>query len=95
MPTISTLVLIVLFSFVTPSMNDEVAYDLFPLMRIYKNGTIERFMGKQKVHPSLDPKTRVQSKNVISHKENIYARLLPPQFHHQFKAQAPSSCLLS
>ncbi|KAM2928390.1 hypothetical protein COP2_035642 [Malus domestica] len=79
MPTISILVLIFLFSFVTPSMNDEIAYDFFPFMRIYKNGTIERFMGKLKVPPSLDPKTGVQSKDVvISHKENISARLYLP-----------------
>ncbi|KAB2635814.1 carboxylesterase 12 [Pyrus ussuriensis x Pyrus communis] len=75
MSAISILVLIVLFSFVMLSMNDEVAYDFFPFMRIYKNGTIERFMGKQKVPSSLDPKIGVQSKDMISHKENIFHKV--------------------
>lgn len=45
-------------------METEVANDLFPVVRIYKDGRAERLVGMATVSPSLDAKTGVQSKDV-------------------------------
>ncbi|KAL1534671.1 putative carboxylesterase 2 [Salvia divinorum] len=44
--------------------DDEILHDFFPMLRVYKNGRIERLMGIDLVPPSLDPLTSVQSKDV-------------------------------
>ncbi|KAF8020473.1 hypothetical protein BT93_G1015 [Corymbia citriodora subsp. variegata] len=60
-------------------METEVAYDLFPMARIYKDGRVERLMGTATVSPSLDEKTDVRSKDVaISSDSAVSARLYIP-----------------
>ncbi|KAG6408902.1 hypothetical protein SASPL_131928 [Salvia splendens] len=61
-------------------MADEILHDFFPMLRVYKNGRIERLMGVDIVPPSLDPATGVQSKDVeIAPEINLSARIyLPP-----------------
>ncbi|KAK7252046.1 hypothetical protein RIF29_35745 [Crotalaria pallida] len=60
--------------------NSEVAFDLSPIMRVYKNGRVERLAGEEFVPPSLDPTTNVESKDVvISKEEGISARLFIPR----------------
>ncbi|XP_061367132.1 probable carboxylesterase 12 [Gastrolobium bilobum] len=62
------------------STESEVAYDLSPIMKVYKNGRIERLAGEEVVPPSLDPITNVESKDVvISKEEGISARLFIPK----------------
>ncbi|CAN0841256.1 Probable carboxylesterase 12 [Linum grandiflorum] len=58
----------------------ETEIDL-PLVRVYKNGTVERFKGTQTVPPSLsDSKTTVQSKDVLYYlDQNLQARLYLPK----------------
>uniref|UniRef100_A0A2P2IN98 Uncharacterized protein MANES_10G066400 n=1 Tax=Rhizophora mucronata TaxID=61149 RepID=A0A2P2IN98_RHIMU len=59
----------------------EVVQDFFPFVRVYKNGQIERFLGTEIVSPSLDdPKTGVQSKDVVySTEANLSSRLYLPK----------------
>lgn len=46
------------------------------MMIIYKDGTIERLVGNDIVPPSFDPKTNVDSKDVLYLPENtLSARL--------------------
>ncbi|MED6170075.1 hypothetical protein PIB30_027397 [Stylosanthes scabra] len=60
--------------------NEEVAYDLSPILKVYKNGRVERIAGEDVVPPSLDPTTNVESKDVvISQQEGISARLFLPK----------------
>ncbi|XP_016171323.1 probable carboxylesterase 2 [Arachis ipaensis] len=60
--------------------NEELAYDLPPIMKVYKNGRVERLAGEDVVPPSLDPVTNVESKDVvISEDEGISARLFLPK----------------
>ncbi|KAH7575207.1 hypothetical protein ACOSP7_005344 [Xanthoceras sorbifolium] len=47
------------------STKAEVLHDLFPFLRIFKDGSVERLMGTDTVPPSLDPKTGVESKDVV------------------------------
>ncbi|KAM7462761.1 hypothetical protein LguiA_030882 [Lonicera macranthoides] len=61
------------------SSNNEIVTDFFPVLRIYKNGTVERIFGSPYVPPSPnDPTTGVSSKD-ISISSEISARIyLPP-----------------
>ncbi|KAL3730555.1 hypothetical protein ACJRO7_027555 [Eucalyptus globulus] len=45
-------------------MGSEILYDLSPMVRIYKNGRVERLVGTETVDPSFDEKTGVESKDV-------------------------------
>ncbi|CAN6551578.1 unnamed protein product [Malus baccata var. baccata] len=58
----------------------EIASELLPLIRIYKDSTVERLMGSPYVPPSLrDPETNVSSKDItISQNPSISARLYLP-----------------
>ena len=59
---------------------DEVAHDFFPNLKIYKDGCIKRTTGIDVVPPSLDPKTGVESKDVIlSSETSITVRLYIPK----------------
>ncbi|KAL5992742.1 hypothetical protein ACLOJK_013661 [Asimina triloba] len=59
---------------------DEIAYDLPPLLRIYKDGRIERLMGTEVLPPSVDPTTGVSSKDVdIVPELGVSARLYLPK----------------
>ncbi|TKY59110.1 carboxylesterase 7 [Spatholobus suberectus] len=62
------------------STNSEVAYDIPPILKVYKNGRIERLAGVEVLPPSLDPETNVESKDVvISEEDGISARLFIPK----------------
>lgn len=46
------------------SSKSEVAYERLPMMRVYKDGRVERLFGIDVVPPSTDPVTGVSSKDV-------------------------------
>lgn len=59
--------------------NREVSLDVFPYIRVYKDGTFERLAGTQVVPAGLDPQTGVLSKDiVIIPGTNVSARLYRP-----------------
>ncbi|TXG64346.1 hypothetical protein EZV62_011340 [Acer yangbiense] len=61
-----------------------VAIDVSPFIRIYKNGTVERLLDTQVVPPSFDPKTNVQSKDIVYSLElHLSVRLYLPKNTHQ------------
>ncbi|KAF4382484.1 hypothetical protein G4B88_011436 [Cannabis sativa] len=69
---------------------DEVARDFFPFLRIYKSGRIERIAGADVVPPSIDPKTGVESKDVvISPETGVKARLYVPNSSVAGQSQSP------
>lgn len=59
----------------------EIASELLPFIRVYKDGSVERLMGSPYVPPSpCDPDTGVSSKDVIiSDNPKISARFFLPQ----------------
>ncbi|KAH6813391.1 alpha/beta-Hydrolases superfamily protein [Perilla frutescens var. frutescens] len=58
---------------------DPILYDIYPFIRVYKNGTIQRFIGQDFAPPSTDPSTAVRSKDVkFSPQLNLTARLYLP-----------------
>ncbi|CAI0557246.1 unnamed protein product [Linum tenue] len=66
----------------SPPNPDEITHDFPPILRIHKNGTVERLLGTQTVPASLtDPKTAVQSKDVPYSTTNpdLVARLYLPK----------------
>ncbi|XP_043715598.1 2-hydroxyisoflavanone dehydratase-like [Telopea speciosissima] len=67
------------------SSDQEVARELLPLLRVYKNGRVERLMGSNFVPSSLnDPETDVSSKDiVISSESSVSARLYLPKLNNQ------------
>ncbi|KAK1310872.1 putative carboxylesterase 2 [Acorus calamus] len=58
----------------------QVKLDMFPFLRVYDDGHVERLLGTTVVPPSLDPATGVSSKDVvINPSTSLSARLyLPP-----------------
>nr|XP_010943016.1 tuliposide A-converting enzyme 2, chloroplastic [Elaeis guineensis] len=59
--------------------DNEVQLDLFPFIRIYKSGRIERLLGTDVVPASVDPATGVTSKDVtIDPSTGVSARLYLP-----------------
>lgn len=57
----------------------EVALDLFPYLKVYKNGTLERIAGVEVVPPGLDPETNVLSKDIVIIPETgVSARIYVP-----------------
>ncbi|KAH7575211.1 hypothetical protein JRO89_XS02G0063200 [Xanthoceras sorbifolium] len=66
------------------STNSEVAHEIPPMIRIYKDGRVERLLGTETVPPSFDPKTNVESKDVVySPENNLSVRLYLPKNTHQ------------
>ncbi|KAJ4824277.1 hypothetical protein Tsubulata_049494 [Turnera subulata] len=64
------------------STKKEVANEILPFIRLYKDGSVERLIGAPYVPPSLDdPETGVSSKDMtISHNDpNISARIFLPK----------------
>nr|GMD08726.1 2-hydroxyisoflavanone dehydratase-like [Ipomoea batatas] len=61
--------------------SDEILHDLFAVMKIYKDGRVERLAGTDVVPAGLDAETGVLSKDVvISPEPKVSARLyLPPK----------------
>ncbi|CDP06335.1 unnamed protein product [Coffea canephora] len=58
----------------------EILHDFSPMIRVYKDGRVERLVGKDIVAASVDPQTRVESKDVqISPELDISARLYLPK----------------
>ncbi|XVE49174.1 hypothetical protein DITRI_Ditri01bG0061200 [Diplodiscus trichospermus] len=51
------------------SSTSEIVIDATPLLRVYKDGRVERLMGTQIVSPGLDPKTNVESKDLVFSQE--------------------------
>ncbi|KAJ1377972.1 Alpha/Beta hydrolase fold [Sesbania bispinosa] len=72
------------------STDSEIAFDISPIMKVYKNGRVERLAGEEVVPPSLDPKTNVESKDVVISKEDgISARLFIPKTNYPPSQKLP------
>lgn len=66
--------------------NKEIEHDIHGWIRIYKDGSVERFKGNDVVPASIDPQTGVQSKDVvISPETGVSVRLYMPDKspHHK------------
>lgn len=63
------------------SSTKEISRELPPLLRVYKDGTVERFLGSPIIPPiPLDPQTGVSSKDItISQNPQILARIHLPK----------------
>ncbi|KAE9447205.1 hypothetical protein C3L33_20905, partial [Rhododendron williamsianum] len=62
------------------SPTPELLFDLPNFMRIYKDGTVERFIGTEIVPASTDPTTGVRSKDaVIDQETGVSARIYIPK----------------
>ncbi|KAG6408906.1 hypothetical protein SASPL_131932 [Salvia splendens] len=58
----------------------DISYEIQPFIRVYKNGTVERLIGTDTVPPTLNPKSKVLSKDtIIQPSLNISARLYLPR----------------
>ncbi|XP_044508084.1 probable carboxylesterase 5 [Mangifera indica] len=67
-----------------PAMEEEPVHDFSPFFRVYKEGRVERFMGTDFTPTSVDPKTSVESKDVVfSPETGLSARLYIPKLHNQ------------
>ncbi|GMI89720.1 hypothetical protein like AT1G47480 [Hibiscus trionum] len=61
------------------SNDSELVLDLFPWLKVYKDGTIERTAGVEVVPPGLDPQTNVLSKDIVLVPEtDVSARIYRP-----------------
>lgn len=62
------------------SASHQILHNFFPMVRVFKDGRVEKLIHNSFVPPSLDPNTGVQSKDVeISPENNISARLYLPR----------------
>ncbi|WCJ35390.1 alpha/beta-Hydrolases superfamily protein [Euphorbia peplus] len=58
----------------------QVIKDVFPYLKIYDDGTIERYAGTQVTPPGLDPETSVLSKDIlIDYETTLSARVYRPE----------------
>ena len=64
------------------STETEIAHDLSPIMKVYKNGRVERLAGTDVVPPGLDPETNVESKDVVISEEGVSARIFIPKIEN-------------
>ncbi|KAL3505179.1 hypothetical protein ACH5RR_035020 [Cinchona calisaya] len=58
----------------------EIDYEFLPLLRVYKNGHVQRLMGTDSIPPATDPQTNVSSKdtfNIVPQTE-VYVRIYLP-----------------
>ncbi|XVE94862.1 hypothetical protein REPUB_Repub02eG0046200 [Reevesia pubescens] len=61
------------------SNDSDVALDVFPYLKVYKDGTIERIAGVEVVSPGLDPETNVLSRDIVIIPETgVSARIYRP-----------------
>uniref|UniRef100_A0A7N0ZRG6 Alpha/beta hydrolase fold-3 domain-containing protein n=1 Tax=Kalanchoe fedtschenkoi TaxID=63787 RepID=A0A7N0ZRG6_KALFE len=71
------------FKFPIPTPADhpeDIELDIYPLLRIFKDGKIERFLGTATVSAGTEPATGVQSKDVIlSPEDEVGVRLYLPK----------------
>ncbi|KAH6794059.1 hypothetical protein C2S52_004536 [Perilla frutescens var. hirtella] len=76
------LLFIIFHLLVIPSFaanSSDILYEIEPYIKVYKNGSVERLIGAETVPPSLDPRSRVLSKDIIIQPTlNISARLFLP-----------------
>ncbi|XP_047975271.1 probable carboxylesterase 5 [Salvia hispanica] len=57
-----------------------LSYEIQPFIRVYKNGSVERLIGTDTVPPSVNPRSKVLSKDtVIQPSLNVSARLYLPR----------------
>ncbi|KAL0387013.1 UNVERIFIED_CONTAM: putative carboxylesterase 2 [Sesamum radiatum] len=78
------LIIFLLFrcSFSLTNSTSDILYDIYPFIRVFKNGTIQRFIGQDFAPAGLDPTTGVHSKDVIvsaSNYFNLSARIYLPR----------------
>ncbi|XP_048336935.2 probable carboxylesterase 13, partial [Ziziphus jujuba] len=67
------------YPYLNPSISEEIAQDLSPLIIVYKDGQVKRLTGTDIIPPSLDMKTSVQSTDVfICSETGLSARLYIP-----------------
>ncbi|KAI5314558.1 PREDICTED: probable carboxylesterase [Prunus dulcis] len=60
--------------------NEDLAHDFSPMIKVYKDGRVERLAGTDRVPPSTNPENGVQSKDVvISQEPAISARIFIPK----------------
>nr|GMD07150.1 carboxylesterase 1 [Ipomoea batatas] len=60
--------------------SSEILHDFFPLMRVYKDGRVQRFSGEEVVPADVDGETGVKCKDVeISPDPKVSARLYLPK----------------
>ncbi|KAL2254661.1 UNVERIFIED_CONTAM: 2-hydroxyisoflavanone dehydratase [Sesamum indicum] len=79
----SYLLLILHFLTTTAAASSSaVLYDIYPFIRVYKDGTVKRFIGTEVVPASVDPTTGVRSKDVVitAPELHISARLYLPKY---------------
>uniref|UniRef100_A0A9I9DE37 Alpha/beta hydrolase fold-3 domain-containing protein n=1 Tax=Cucumis melo TaxID=3656 RepID=A0A9I9DE37_CUCME len=63
----------------TDSNNPELAVELLPYLRLYKNGIVDRLIGTRVTPPGLDSRTGVDSKDIIIVPDTgVSARLYRP-----------------
>ncbi|XP_031266600.1 probable carboxylesterase 5 [Pistacia vera] len=66
------------------AMEEELVHDVSPFFRIYKEGRVERLMGTEFIPTSVDPKTGVESKDVVVSPEiGLSVRLYAPKLHNR------------
>ncbi|KAL5855618.1 hypothetical protein ACOSQ4_005420 [Xanthoceras sorbifolium] len=66
------------------STNPDLAQDFSPLFQIYKDGRVDRLINTEIVPPSFDPKTNVESKDILySPEHHLSVRLYLPKNTHQ------------
>ncbi|KAK6135678.1 hypothetical protein DH2020_030581 [Rehmannia glutinosa] len=74
---------LLIFISLSPSIStntSNILYDIFPFIRVYTDGTIQRFIGTDVVPPSIDPTAGVRSKDIIIGPIlNLTARLFLPK----------------
>ncbi|XP_052201431.1 probable carboxylesterase 2 [Diospyros lotus] len=66
-------------------MDSEIAQELLPLVRVYKDGRVERLLGTDTVPAGVDPLTGVLSKDVtgvIPGNEEVYVRIYLPDIQN-------------
>ncbi|KAL0348362.1 UNVERIFIED_CONTAM: putative carboxylesterase 2 [Sesamum angustifolium] len=78
------LIIFLLFrcSFSLTNSTSDILYDIYPFIRVFKNGTIQRFIGQDFAPAGLDPTTGVHSKDAIvsaSNYFNLSARIYLPR----------------
>nr|WRU92909.1 HID3 [Vinca minor] len=61
------------------SITNDVVTDLSPLLKVYKDGTIERLFGSPFAPPSEDPTTGVSSKDIQIITSQVSARIYLPK----------------
>lgn len=58
----------------------EIDYEYAPLLRVYKNGYVQRFLGTESLPPGTDPRTGVSSKDILDivPQTEVYVRIYLP-----------------